>query len=328
MTRRRLIVACFVLSGLIFAGGAQPGTPAHEAEVGIFYYPWWGTPDRDGRWVHWSQNGSLPPADVASAFYPSRGAYSSSDRSIVRAQMREIADAGIDTVIVSWWGWGSLEDGRLTLALKEARAARLRVAVHLEPWRGRTPWSAAEAIQAMQARGVNEFYVYDSTTEPDTDWAAALVSVTGAVVYANTQFVGKAVRGGFDGVYTYDVNVNSGSSFARLCRQAHRAGILCAPSVGPGYDAFRATGDERRQRRKRGARYDAMWERAIRARPDAVTITSYNEWHEGTQIEPARVSGWPYLSYEGDYGLTGEAAEYAYLARTSYWVQRLRSAHR
>ena len=315
MTRRRLIVACFVLAGIIFVGAAQPGTPARAAEVGIFYYPWWGTLERDG-------SGSTGRRTAASRRPTSRppsirhaAPYSSADRSIVRAQMREIAHAGIDTVIVSWWGWGSLEDGRLTLALKEARAARLRVAVHLEPWRGRTPWSAVEAIQAMQARGVNEFYVYDSTRTPDADWAAALAAVPGAVVYANTSFIGKAIRGGFDGVYTYDVYVNSGSSFARLCRQARRAGLLCAPVGRPGLR--RVPGDRRRATatRARGARYDAMWARAIRSRPDAVTITSYNEWHEGTQIEPARVSGWPYLSYEGDYGLTGEAAENAYLAQ-------------
>ena len=30
-----------------------------------------------------------------------------------------------------------------------------------------------------------------------------------------------------------------------------------------------------------------MWKAAIRAGADRVTITSYNEWHEGTQIEPA-----------------------------------------
>jgi hypothetical protein len=326
MTRRPLILACFVLLAVTFAAAARPGTPAQAAEVGAFYYPWWGTLDRDGRWFHWSQNGRVPPADLASAYYPARGAYSSADRATVKAQMREMRDAGIDTIIVSWWGWQSLEDGRLNLVLREARSARLRIAVHLEPWAGRTPWSAADAMRALQERGVTEFYVYDSTKDADADWAAALASVPGVVVYANTGFVGKALRGGFDGVYTYDVYVNSGSGFQRLCRQAHRNGLLCAPSVGPGYDAFRATGDTRRLGRERGARYDAMWQRAIRARPDAVTITSYNEWHEGTQIEPARVSGWPYRSYEGDYGLTGAAAETAYLDRTRYWVEQLRSS--
>ena len=60
-----------------------------------------------------------------------------------------------------------------------------------------------------------------------------------------------------------------------------------------------------------------MWRGAIRAAADVVTITSYNEWHEGTQIEPASAVGPPYSSYDGAYGLTGRAAQRAYLDRTA-----------
>ena len=56
-----------------------------------------------------------------------------------------------------------------------------------------------------------------------------------------------------------------------------------------------------------------------------MTITSYNEWHEGTQIEPARAVGRAYLSYDGAWGLHGRAAQRAYLDRTAYWVGRLRA---
>jgi hypothetical protein len=66
-----------------------------------------------------------------------------------------------------------------------------------------------------------------------------------------------------------------------------------------------------------------MWRGALRARADLVTITSYNEWHEGTQIEPARAGQGHYESYEGAWGLGGRAAERAYLDRTAFWVQRL-----
>jgi hypothetical protein len=70
-----------------------------------------------------------------------------------------------------------------------------------------------------------------------------------------------------------------------------------------------------------------MWRSALRARPDSVTITSYNEWNEGTQIEPA--SSDPvrpgYLTYEGAYGLRGAAAERAYLRRTAYWSRVLKN---
>ena len=109
-----------------------------------------------------------------------------------------------------------------------------------------------------------------------------------------------------------------------MCASARMHNLLCAPSVGPGFDAERATGDTRVQGRANGKTYDRMWRGAIRAGADVVTITSYNEWHEGTQIEPASAVGGPYSSYDGAYGLTGRAAERAYLDRTAAWVRTYR----
>src|SRR5205807_1633136 len=113
-----------------------------------------------------------------------------------------------------------------------------------------------------------------------------------------------------------------GGSFGRMCAAAHRAGLLCAPSVGPGYAASRATGDQRMKLRRSGRTYDEMWSTALRAGADAVTITSYNEWNEGTQIEPAsdEPPGLGYLSYDGAYGLRGAEAPRAYLVRTACWA--------
>ena len=145
----------------------------------------------------------------------------------------------------------------------------------------------------------------------------------GIRVFANTNLAGQAAAGSFDGLYTYDVLLFDGVLFPRLCRQARRLNLLCAPSVGPGYDARRATSDARVKSRRDGARYDAMWRGAIRAGADHVTITSYNEWHEGTQIEPARGNRSGYESYDGAWGLYGRAAERAYLDRTAFWVNRL-----
>jgi hypothetical protein len=110
-----------------------------------------------------------------------------------------------------------------------------------------------------------------------------------------------------------------------MCASARRLGLVCAPSVGPGYDARRATGDQRVQPRLQGARYDRLWRAAVRAQVDVVTITSYNEWHEGTQIEPARSDVAGYASYAGAWGTAGRAAERAYLDSTARWAARYRA---
>jgi glycoprotein endo-alpha-1,2-mannosidase len=301
-----------------------PADVGPSPRVGIFYYPWFGTPERDGHYLHWQQGGRRPPRDVASSYYPARGVYSSTDAVVVEAQLREIADAGIGAVIVSWWGRQSLENARLPLVLEAASRHGVAVAAHLEPYRGRTVASTSADIAHLRALGVRDFYIWASGELPDAEWAELNADLGPAVrTFANTNLVGRAKAGGFDGVYTYDVLLFDGRLFPRLCRQARSHGLLCAPSVGPGYDARRATPDPRVKLRRDGARYDAMWRGALRAQADLVTITSYNEWHEGTQIEPAAARGPGYLSYDGAWGLRGRDAEGAYLDRTAYWVRRL-----
>ena len=84
--------------------------------------------------------------------------------------------------------------------------------------------------------------------------------------------------------------------------------------------------------RRNGATYDAMWRMAIAGGADRVTITSFNEWHEGTQIEPAAPPGrrgrYRYLSYDGAWGLHGVAAEYAYLDADALLGGRVPQARR
>ena len=324
---RRLLVLC-ALTALFFSGAAQ----AANGRVTAFYYPWYGTPALDGSYEHWSQNGHQPPDDIASAFYPADGPYSSSDRRVIAHQMQEIRDAGIDQIAVSWWGRGSPEDGRLGAVAAAAHAAGIAVAVHLEPYAGRTVTGTVEDVSYLESTyGVRTFYVYRPFDFPIADWTAAAPSLHsgGATLFAQTALVGAAAAAKFDGVYTYDIVTYGGDKFARLCREARHVHLLCAPSVGPGYNARRADGDRKVKRRRQGLTYDSMWRAAIAADPDQVTITSFNEWHEGTQIEPAAPGGrqgrYRYLGYDGAYGLHGAAATTAYLERTRYWVNVFRS---
>jgi glycoprotein endo-alpha-1,2-mannosidase len=312
MTRLALVLAILLplLPAGTVSGGHAAGVPR---EASIFYYPWYGTPKWDGSYAHWDQNGHTPPLDLASSYYPARGAYSSRDPRVVAAQMRDIAGAGIKEVVSSWWGWGSSEDLLLPMIVRMATRVGLQVAVQIEPYDGRTAQSVGEDLVHLHQLGIARAYVYHPFEIDEASWAAVLHSVQNVQVLAQTANVVRAQAAGFAGVYTYDV-----------------------PSVGPGYDALRATGDTHVRQRDGGTTYDAMWRAAIHAGADRITITSYNEWHEGTQIEPAMtplprrlsVAGAPvsspvrepYSSYEGAYGLHGRLASRAYLTRTAYWT--------
>ena len=302
-----------------------PATAHAAVRVSAFYYVWYGTPAQDGTYQHWSQHGHTPPDDIASSYYPAAGVYSSSDSLVIGAQMDELRAAHVDEVAVSWWGRGSAEDKRLPLVLAAARADGLSVAAHLEPYAGRTVATTVTDVAYLRGLGIRTFYVYRPDDLSSGDWLLAqpMLHAGGSALFAQTALVGWAASAGFDGVYTYDIVVYGASKFRRLCAQAHRRGLQCAPSVGPGYDARRGSGDTKLKPRRDGATYDSMWKMAIAAGADRVTITSFNEWHEGTQIEPAapaqRRGAYRYLSYDGAWGLHGVAAEGAYLERTAYW---------
>jgi len=310
--------------GLLFAYLAFPGL-ARAGSVAIFYYPWYGTPLHDGHWLHWNQNGHRPPRDIYSSYFPATGPYSSADPSMVERQMAEIAAAGVTEVVISWWGKGSLEDVRLPLVLAAVRKNHLQPAIHLEPYSGRSPASVAQDLTYLASLGIRDVYVYHPMDFSASDWTPVTSQKpAGMRLFAGTDLVGFAAAAGFDGFYTYDFVDYGGGKFIRLCAEAHAHGLLCEPSVGPGYDGVRAGEASLSRARLDGRTYDDLWKAALAARPDGVTITSFNEWGEGTQIEPAEAKR-GYLSYDGSWGLHGAAAETAYLTRTAYWTARYRA---
>src|SRR2546430_2244708 len=281
MALRRLTLALMLL--VMLPASAQAGAPRSA----IFFYPWYSNQQPDGLYPHWTQGGPQPPLDLASHYFPARGPYSSADPRVLRAQMADIAAAGVDEVVSSWGGSGSTGDSRLAPGIRAAERRGLKVAVQLEPYPGRTVDTVAADLVYLRQLGIRDVYIYRSSDYNAGDWKRVTQQPNGMRLFAQTNLVRFAAKAGFAGFYTYDILVYDASKFVRLCEQARKAGILCAPSVGPGYEAWQATGDTRVKPRLFGATYDSMWRAAVRADAVIVTVTSYNEWGEGTQIEPA-----------------------------------------
>jgi len=315
-------------------GGSVVGIAAVQrhrtSETSIFYYPWYSSVPHDGSWRHWDQGGNTPPNYIGSDYWPEAGPYSSADTTVTTAQMQQIKNAGINTVIISWWGQGSWEDSTLATLIPEAQTLGLRIAAHIEPYAGRTAASVGTDETYLQGRGINEFYIYQadglsqSGLKADNDALGAGVRVFAeAGSFAsmrNGTFESWAAGAHFTGVYSYAGFGYTANDFDAICDAAHANHILCSDSVSPGFSGLRATSIKSVVGRANGATYDASWQAAINAGSDIVSITSYNEWHEGTQIEPAVPNATAQLSYQGAYGDTTDDARGAYLNRTAMWT--------
>jgi glycoprotein endo-alpha-1,2-mannosidase len=108
-----------------------------------------------------------------------------------------------------------------------------------------------------------------------------------------------------------------------LAEWARARDKLFVPCVAPGYvdTRIRPWNTANTRDRERGVYYDRMWSAALAVSPGLVGITSFNEWHEGTQIEtatPKQIKGFTYLDYQP------LAPDY-YLDRTAHWLRQVRA---
>jgi glycoprotein endo-alpha-1,2-mannosidase len=290
--------------------------------------------------------------DIGANFYPALGCYSVNDPEVVAEHLRQLRRAGVGVLCVSWWGKDSFTDRALPGLFAAAEKAGLAINFHLEPFPGRTAATVRAAITYLIARfGASPachrlashgnrpvFFVYDSYLTPAREWAEVL-RPKGAQTLRGTAedavVIGLWVKeheadfmlaGGFDGFYTYfaTAGFTYGSTprhWPALASWARSHDQLFVPCVAPGYidTRIRPWNGVNTRDREHGAYYDRLWSAALDVSPALVGITSFNEWHEGTQIEPAvpkRIADFTYLDY------SPLPADY-YLDRTAYWVRQL-----
>lgn len=119
--------------------------PACPSRVMAFYYDWYGGPPAYRHWANATGQPQYqydPPRTLAAADYPQLGPYDSHDSAVIDRHLAWAHQAGIDTLISSWWGPHSYEDQSLAGlvsqidALHQARAVGgdVRASVYLETW--------------------------------------------------------------------------------------------------------------------------------------------------------------------------------------------------
>jgi hypothetical protein len=151
-----------------------------------------------------------------------------------------------------------------------------------------------------QARAFDGIHVYNPapyTVEGDLSLAARVLDPNAAVRLSTSAATDPVTVGGDYGV---------------LSTEARGLGRSWAATVIPGFDDRRVRNPGFVVSRERGGErtYDLLWRRALGSAPDWVLVTSFNEWHEGTEIEPS-------TEYGSDF-----------VRRTRDWVNRVRACPR
>ena len=96
---------------------------------------------------------------------------------------------------------------------------------------------------------------------------------------------------GFDGGFTYFASeavswASSSRNWHALCEELRQRQMACDVSVSPGYDdeKIRPWNSANTVPRSR-ERFIHLIDTALEASPSSISITSWNEWGEGTQVE-------------------------------------------
>jgi hypothetical protein len=125
----------------------------------------------------------------------------------------------------------------------------------------------------------------------------------------------------FDGVHTYntaghlegqtpaDAREWAGETYQSWVQLADRAGKISAITVIPGYDDTKIRKPGLAVKRYDGELYRVQWEQAVKADPHWILITSFNEWHEGSEIEPSLEYKQQYLDLSARYAKSFKANE-------------------
>ncbi len=299
----------WVLVGLLLAGCWPRPAAAQSPDrlVLAFYYTWfdensWG-PDR------------VPDQPLAR--------YASRDRAVMARHIEQAKGAGIDAFVVSWYGprvENNQTETNLRALLDEAAARDFRLAVDFEvtsPFYG-DAGDVQAGLRALLATHANHpaylrvggkpvVFFWRQQRFDISAWAAIRAAVD---PNHNSLWIEEGVDVAplsvFDGHHLYSVTWNpptdlayTASKFARQVRSA--ASRLGSPkvyvaTVMPGYDDRKTgRGNAFAVGREDGAYYARSWQAAIASAPDWIVITSFDEWPEGTYIEPSQAYGNRYL---------------------------------
>jgi hypothetical protein len=257
--------------------------------------------------------------------------YGSDDPAAIARHVRLALEAGADGFTQQWFAPGERTDRNFETLLAQSQGTGLRSTVvflrHI--WHG-GPASQADVVAALRYllerysghpnflryQGRPVIFITDlyrvplaAGQTPQQAWASIRAQVD---PQGQTWWIGEGLDplylAVFDGLWVYKITHAAypqaylkASQWANAARQWESR--LWVATISPGWDDLRsgcrsdvrAPSQMHQQARQEGAFYQATFDAALASNPDWLWISSFNEWVEGTYIEPSAFYGDFYL---------------------------------
>lgn len=310
MYRSMLLVATMLCLGLV--GIVVPhAAAAPETPVLAFYYPWY-SPGNFNRTAMWD----VPVAP-----------YESDSRTTIERQVKEAKEAGITGFICSWMGKDNRTDKNFKTLLDVSRSQGFSATIYFE--------TGAEGLSS-EGQVVAQLRYVMSTYGSHPNYTC--IGGKPAIFFwypsgAGSQDTWRRIRSQVDPDHSWHwnvetdrpenwlevfdgVNLFSAASWTgdatstyknlktKVDNMSSKTGSpkVWSAGVAPGWDnTLQDNPTKVRVDRGGGSYYSKRWESAIASDPGVVTITSWNEWGEGTAIEPGASYGNLYLDLTRKY---------------------------
>ncbi len=291
-----------------------------ERLVLAFYYAWYD----QNTWA----SGQIPDLPLVP--------YASADRDAMVRHVDQAQGAGIDAFVLNWWGTGNQTEKNLKTLLDVSAEKGFRVAADFDI---NSPFmdgvnsyadnlrhlhgvhAAHPAYLRYQGRPV--VFFYNVSRLPVATWEDLRDRVDpGRDALWIAEGTDLAYQPVFDGHHLYSITWPNNmlpsqisptwGNRVRKYNRDHNTSKLWVATVTPGYDdRLIRPFDGFVRSRDDGEYYRACWRAAIDSRPQWVIINSFNEWPEGSYIEPSRSYGNAYLDLTSEWSAHFKSADFA-----------------
>jgi hypothetical protein len=291
-----------------------------ERLVLAFYYPWF-----DGN--TW-KGGQIP--DVPQTLY------NSDDTGAMARQIDQAKGAGIDAFVVNWWGQGNRTEKNLKSMLDVAGQKGFRLTVDFDinsPFMGGVGSYAGNLRHLHSVHATHPAYLryqgrpvvffYNVSRLPVGTWQSLRDQ---ADPERKALWIAEGVdlkyQSVFDGHHLYSITwpnrippaqtLPKWGDRVRAYNRQNGTAKLWVATVMPGYDDRKVRpGNGFARSRDGGEYYGQAWQAAIASKPHWVVINSFNEWPEGSYIEPSQAYGGLYMDLTREWAANYKGADFA-----------------